>query len=63
MSTFMAKPAEVERKWYVVDADGVTLGRLAAEGASILKGKKKPIYTPHVDMLITDMFSRGSGKE
>ena len=49
MSTFMAKPAEVERKWYVVDADGVTLGRLAAEVASILKGKKKPIYTPHVD--------------
>jgi large subunit ribosomal protein L13 len=45
----MAKPAEVERKWYVVDADGVTLGRLAAEVASILKGKKKPIYTPHVD--------------
>ena len=49
MSTFMVKPAEVERKWYVVDADGVTLGRLAAEVASILKGKKKPIYTPHVD--------------
>lgn len=49
MSTFMPKPAEVERKWYVVDADGVTLGRLAAEVASILKGKKKPIYTPHVD--------------
>ena len=49
MSTFMAKPTEVERKWYVVDADGVTLGRLAAEVASILKGKKKPIYTPHVD--------------
>jgi large subunit ribosomal protein L13 len=45
----MAKPAEVERKWYVVDADGVTLGRLAAEVASILKGKKKPIYSPHVD--------------
>jgi large subunit ribosomal protein L13 len=45
----MAKPTEVERKWYVVDADGVTLGRLAAEVASILKGKKKPIYTPHVD--------------
>ena len=40
MSTFMAKPAEVERKWYVVDADGVTLGRLAAEVVSILKGKR-----------------------
>jgi large subunit ribosomal protein L13 len=49
MSTFMAKPADIERKWYVVDADGVTLGRLAAEVASILKGKKKPIYTPFVD--------------
>ena len=49
MSTFMAKPADIERKWYVVDADGVTLGRLATEVASILKGKKKPIYTPHVD--------------
>jgi large subunit ribosomal protein L13 len=45
----MAKPADIERKWYVVDADGVTLGRLAAEVASILKGKKKPIYTPFVD--------------
>jgi large subunit ribosomal protein L13 len=49
MSSFIAKPHEVERKWYVIDADGKTLGRLASEVASILRGKKKPIYTPHVD--------------
>lgn len=49
MKSFVAKPLEIERKWYVVDADGKTLGRLATEVASILRGKKKPIYTPHVD--------------
>lgn len=49
MKTFMAKAQEVERKWYVVDADGKTLGRLASEVAKILRGKNKPIYTPHVD--------------
>ena len=49
MKSFIAKPAEVERKWYVIDAEGKTLGRLASEVASILRGKKKPIYTPHVD--------------
>ena len=49
MSTFMAKPAEVQRKWYLVDADGLTLGRLASQVASILRGKHKPIFTPHVD--------------
>jgi large subunit ribosomal protein L13 len=49
MGSFIAKPHEVERKWYVVDAEGRTLGRLASEIASILRGKKKPIYTPHVD--------------
>jgi len=49
MKTFMAKPQEVERKWYVIDASGKTLGRLASEVAKILKGKHKPIYTPHVD--------------
>jgi len=49
MKTFMAKAEEVERKWYVVDADGKTLGRLASEVAKILRGKHKPIYTPHVD--------------
>ncbi|WP_243292416.1 50S ribosomal protein L13 [Bacillus sp. FJAT-47783] len=48
-TTFMAKANEVERKWYVVDAAGKTLGRLASEVASILRGKHKPIYTPHVD--------------
>jgi large subunit ribosomal protein L13 len=47
--SFIAKPHEVERKWYVIDAEGQTLGRLATEIASILRGKKKPIYTPHVD--------------
>jgi large subunit ribosomal protein L13 len=49
MKSYIAKPQEVERKWYVLDAEGKTLGRLASEAASILRGKKKPIYTPHVD--------------
>lgn len=49
MKSFVAKAHEVERKWYVIDAEGKTLGRLATEAASILRGKKKPIYTPHVD--------------
>jgi len=49
MKTFVAKPAEVKRDWYVVDADGKTLGRLAAEIASRLRGKHKPEYTPHTD--------------
>ena len=49
MSTFMAKPAEVERKWYVIDAEGLVLGRLASEVANILRGKNKPIYTPNMD--------------
>lgn len=48
-TTFIAKPAEIERKWYVVDATDHTLGRLASEVASILRGKNKAIYTPHVD--------------
>lgn len=48
-TTYIAKPAEVVRKWYVVDADGHTLGRLASEVAKVLRGKHKPIYTPHVD--------------
>lgn len=47
--TFVAKPHELERKWYVVDAEGQTLGRLASEVAKILRGKHKPIFTPHVD--------------
>lgn len=49
MSSFIAKPHEVEKKWYIIDAEGKTLGRLATEVASILRGKRKPIYTPHVD--------------
>lgn len=49
MKSFVAKPLELERKWYVVDADGKTLGRMASEVASVLRGKHKPIYTPHVD--------------
>lgn len=49
MSSYIAKPQEVERKWYVIDAEGKTLGKVATEAASILRGKKKPIFTPHVD--------------
>ncbi len=49
MGTYSAKPAEVKRDWYVVDAEGKTLGRLATEVARRLRGKHKPIYTPHVD--------------
>ena len=49
MNTFMANAQNVERKWYVVDADGMALGRLASQVANILRGKNKPIYTPHVD--------------
>ena len=50
MQTYMANPDKIERKWYVVDATGYTLGRLASEVAKILRGKNKPIYTPHADM-------------
>ena len=49
MKTYMAKAETVERKWYVVDAEGVTLGRLASKVASVLRGKNKPNYTPNVD--------------
>ena len=49
MKTFSAKPLEVERKWYLIDADGATLGRLAVEVANILRGKNKPQFTPNVD--------------
>lgn len=49
MKSFIAKPHEVERNWYVVDAEGVTLGRMASQVASILRGKNKVTYTPHVD--------------
>lgn len=49
MKSYVAKPLEIERKWYVIDATGKTLGRLSSEIASRLRGKHKPIYTPHVD--------------
>jgi large subunit ribosomal protein L13 len=48
-TTYMAKPNEVERKWYIIDAAGKTLGRLASEAASLIRGKHKPQFTPHVD--------------
>lgn len=49
MKTFMASPAAIDRKWYVVDAADMTLGRLASEVAKVLRGKNKPIFTPHID--------------
>ena len=49
IKSFMASPSTVERKWYVVDAEGKTLGRLASEVANVLRGKNKPTYTPHID--------------
>ena len=49
MKTYMANPDKIERKWYVVDAEGCTLGRLSSEIAKVLRGKNKPEYTPHVD--------------
>ena len=49
MKSYMASPSTIERKWYVVDATGHTLGRLASEVANVLRGKNKPTYTPHID--------------
>ena len=49
MKTFMASPSTIERKWYVVEAEGQTLGRLASNVAAVLRGKNKPIFTPHID--------------
>ena len=49
MNTYMANPDKIERKWYVVDADGQTLGRLSSEIAKVLRGKNKPVFTPHID--------------
>lgn len=49
MSTFMAKPGLIEKKWYIVDAEGKALGRVASEVARLLRGKHKPTFTPHVD--------------
>ena len=50
MKTYMGNPDKIERKWYVIDAEGMVLGRLASEAAKILRGKNKPIFTPHEDM-------------
>lgn len=50
MKSYIAKPAEVQRNWYLVDAEGKTLGRLATEIATILRGKHKPTFTPNIDM-------------
>lgn len=50
MKTVIMNPATIERKWYVVDAENMTLGRLASEVAKVLRGKNKPIFTPHLDM-------------
>ena len=49
MKSFMASPATIDRKWYVVDSEGQTLGRLSSEIAKVLRGKNKPTYTPHID--------------
>ncbi|MEJ2150249.1 MAG: 50S ribosomal protein L13 [Chloroflexota bacterium] len=49
MKTYSAKPGDIERSWYIVDADGQTLGRMASQIASILRGKHKPMFTPHMD--------------
>ena len=49
LNTYMAKASDVQRKWYIVDAEGVVLGRLASQVAAILRGKNKPVYTPNVD--------------
>ncbi|MBR0400265.1 MAG: 50S ribosomal protein L13, partial [Mogibacterium sp.] len=49
MKSYIAKPSDIDRKWYVIDAEGKTLGKLAVEAAMILRGKKQPIYTPHID--------------
>jgi len=49
MKTFSAKPSDIEKKWFIVDAEGLVLGRMAAEIAKILRGKNKPIFTPHMD--------------
>ena len=49
MRTFMAKASEIERKWYIIDAEGKPLGRVAAQAAAILRGKHLPTFTPHAD--------------
>ena len=49
MKTYSAKPSEIEKKWLIIDAEGIVLGRLAAHVANLLRGKHKPMYTPHMD--------------
>ena len=63
MKTFMASPATIERKWYVVDATDMTLGRLASEVAKVLSGKNKPIFTPHIDTGDYAAKVKGTGKK
>ena len=63
MNTYMAKGETVERKWYVVDAEGMVLGRLASQVAAILRGKNKPIYTPHVDTGQGRSYRKQAGQE
>ena len=68
MKTYMANPDKIERKWYVVDAEGQTLGRLAAEVAKVLRGKNKPEFTPHIDtgdnvIVINAEKIKGTGKK
>ena len=68
MKTFMASPATIDRKWYVVDATDMTLGRLASEVAKVLRGKNKPIFTPHIDcgdnvIVINAEKIKGTGKK
>ena len=58
MNTFMANPAKIERKWYVVDAAGCTLGRLASEVAKILRGKNKPEFTPMLTRRLCNRYQR-----
>ena len=68
-TTFMAKPDEVRRKWYIIDAEGKVLGRIAAEAAKILRGKHKPDFTPnvntgdHVIVINADKIGRASCRE
>ena len=68
MKTFMASPATIDRKWYVVDAADMTLGRMASEVAKVLRGKNKPIFTPHMDtgdyvIIINAEKSKVTGKK
>ena len=68
MNTYMANPDKIERKWYVVDAEGQTLGRLSSEIAKVLRGKNKPVFTPHIDtgdyvIVVNAEKIKGTGKK